>query len=735
MEGVLHDLDVIKCSREWVLLFTFCTYVMAAGCLYRGIKQGAAKGAWEALGQVAIFGSFVFIFWSVESWAHFRASYYIYSDVFTDLIPRIPDTFFTGILGDCVRPDPTTCSSLVTKTLKTHNDLNYIPLSVILMEASLTYSAMWTARRLGANIWVQPFLAGLMLLIVDILLDPVVAKTHICTGQFDVTRDGVGVGLWHWFVQGGQPESWIGIPLYNYASWLGFPIIAVVLANFGGPFLLNILIRPVFLRRPPAEGYSLKLGLGLLIAPATYGVLMLVGPNNDLPSWARWTCGFVAALLVLGVVFSRFGRYRTDEELEIDLTRPVAIALLLPSLILLVEGYFVAVPVLIPIAILAVTAGLWLSLLPCRSALIRIAERVGDLDRFTRTRYFGFTVMMIIPGPALMMEPKPLLVLGLLVVAACFHLYAYVPNGLIDYRADQTRRLHAGDPPTKMGITPEQAAAWAWVAVLVAFLALLHLVEFKPFDKPWPLLFFGVAVLLMWLYDLCGKRFPYPFIRDLIQGLAWGSLSLVGGFLIESTQRPEVFWFFPIAMGLYGMFFILLLNGIHGGLRDLVADKAAGHVTTAIFFGARPVNGSVPEKGVEGTWTVATFAFVVHTLQLALAASFIWQRYDAFAPHWGVAAAALALLSAFSYWCLWQVVKPRTDRRNRFLTVHVFVALFPPLLLYTLADRPSTVFQVVLWCCFFTPLVLQEEIMKKVINRVYRSSAGASCVHQNRLLK
>src|SRR5262249_35012064 len=106
-----------------------------------------------------------------------------------------------------------------------------LPLSVMMMEAALTYAAMWTARKAEASPVVQALFAGLSLLALDALLDPAVAAIHDCgTGALAASTRS-GIGLWRWYSIGAPSAEWFGIPLFNFAAWFAGPALLVSFAN------------------------------------------------------------------------------------------------------------------------------------------------------------------------------------------------------------------------------------------------------------------------------------------------------------------------------------------------------------------------------------------------------------------------------------------------------------------------------------------------------------------------
>jgi 4-hydroxybenzoate polyprenyltransferase len=94
----------------------------------------------------------------------------------------------------------------------------------------------------------------------------------------------------------------------------------------------------------------------------------------------------------------------------------------------------------------------------------------------------------------------------------------------------------------------------------------------------------GLSFALMAVYDLWGKRTPFPPLTDFAQGVAWGGLVLYGASAVAGRITA-----LTGAVVAFVIVYVLLINGVHGGLRDLANDLGCGMRTTAIMFGARPL--------------------------------------------------------------------------------------------------------------------------------------------------
>jgi 4-hydroxybenzoate polyprenyltransferase len=704
--------QLVDSPSFWTHVFTLCAYAMAAGCLYRGIKEGSRDGVSAAFGQILIFAFFTFLYWFLESWAHHRTPYYVYSTTFSDLIPRCP--WIENII-DQAKDD--TCTKLVIKIQKDPDiDINRIPMSVILMEASLTYSAMWTTRILKAGLYGQPFLAGILLLTVDLLLDPVVAEKHNCVA--DAAADRVGIGLWHWFVDTDKLATWYGIPLFNFAAWLAAPICCIALANLFGPYFRGYLWRLILWGRLPRKhppGHAVWL-LAIIGGGILY--LLQMAPNHGLTLLGQilvMAAAVFGVLVVCFFIFKRFRKYDTDETVDHHLARPVTLALLLPTIALAVEGFFVHEPLLIPLAVFTFTLGLWLVWLPYRKFLEYLARRIEDLDRLLRLHYFGFTAMMIVLGAA-MVTKKPDMkeIHGLWIIAACFQVFAYLLNDVIDLEVDRGNPLRAKDPLVRGAITPQQGSALAWVAAGIALLTLMHLVSFNPYKNPWSFATLAVGLILMLIYNKFGKCFCFPPLTDLIQGLSWASLALLGALVADPDRLVTAFWERTIPLAAYGTFYILLISGVHGGLRDEDSDSDANRDTTVIALHKFAARYNLPKAS-----PVIVYAFIIHTCMFGAAVYFLAKNGDLFSSP-GMTGAVLFVFFLCSSSQLWHIVKPIAPERNYYISMHSLLALLPPIAMYVLSNKPDYVFKVVVVCSSFFPLLLQENMLFRFIQFAYK---------------
>ncbi|HME69055.1 MAG TPA: UbiA family prenyltransferase, partial [Myxococcota bacterium] len=444
----------------------------------------------------------------------------------------------------------------------------------------------------------------------------------------------------------------------------------------------------------------------------------------------------LAGAAVLVFEFTRPSDGSAHRVEDATLTRPTAIALVIPTIALVSEGFFVTVPKLIYVAIFTTVLGFLFVWVPYPKALRSFCKRLVLLDRFVRLHYFGFTSMLILLGAAAVSPvtdpaaastnsgPDKFLVGGLLLVGLCFHIYSYVLNDVIDLDLDRTQRRRRLDPLVRGFVSREVALAFALLQFPLAFLLTLHLVHFQLIANTPAFTALGVGFLLILVYNLWGKVCPFPPFTDLIQGLGWGSLVLVGALVADKHTDLNQLLDRTGPLLAYATGFILLINGVHGGLRDLWTDKEQKKITTALFFGADRSCGEARDQPVRTTVKLRVFAFVVHTLMFSSIFYFLLRDPERslrlFDPTeyrwaWGVT----MVLFVVSNCMLWQVVKHLQPNRDFWSSMHVFVVLLAPLFLYVISWKPHDVFKVMVLSTFFVPLALQEDLMKQAMRWLY----------------
>jgi len=328
---------------------------------------------------------------------------------------------------------------------------------------------------------------------------------------------------------------------------------------------------------------------------------------------------------------------------------------------------------------------------PAARALWRFAV---DLERFVRIHFMGFSAMWPILGAISVARADALALLpGLLAVALCFHVYAAVLNDVVDLEVDRTQPLRAGHPLVRGALRPAAALAIALLQIPLAF-ALLH-VTFGPNLPAAAAL--AAAFACMTIYDLWGKRCPLPPLTDAAQGVAWGALALVGALV---AGEPNALTAVVCA---YAVGYLLLINGVHGGMRDLANDLAWGRRTTALFLGMRPDAAGAASVPVRAR----RFCFAVQALLVAIFLAPVARNDLGFDG--GARIAAWAVAAALALGCVLlmrAVLEPRGRDWEMVFRLHLAVLLWP--LVFLFAAYAGGAVGAGLVAIFFLPIVFMR---------------------------
>lgn len=185
----------------------------------------------------------------------------------------------------------------------------------------------------------------------------------------------------------------------------------------------------------------------------------------------------------------------------------------------------------------------------------------------------------------------------LLAVALAYHGVAFGLNDIIDLPIDRTNpnRAHAALVSGRASVP----AGWVNVCALAIASFSLDLIRFHYEAAPLAYLVSGYLGLIG--YDLLTKRTRWPVLHDLL--LALGCAALLC-YAAERTGGVTGQTFLAAA---YVALFVVLVNGVHGGLRDLHNDTRHGGVTTAFALGARIDEAGdlvLPRRLVAYAWTL-----------------------------------------------------------------------------------------------------------------------------------
>lgn len=333
---------------------------------------------------------------------------------------------------------------------------------------------------------------------------------------------------------------------------------------------------------------------------------------------------------------------------------------------------------------------------------------LGAVDRFVRLHFFGFTALLVLLGAASVMpDPPPGRLFLLLVVGLCFHDFAYVFNDVIDLPVDRTHPDRRLDYLVRGVITPRQALAFSFLQIPLA----MGLAVWAGAGAD-ALMCLAAGFVLMTVYDLWGKKCPIPPLTDLAQGLAWGSLA----FLAALTLATEVNLLTWVA-ALHGAMFIFLINGVHGGLRDLDNDLARGRSTTASYFGARPFRERAPLP--------RSLRWFAMSIQLGLSATHFLPILTGdlvLTPFgsWALMVVLLGLEGVCIHFMLrvFEIHDPRWGQNFR---VHLGLLQIPPMVLFSAHMSlwaTLLVFLTMAWALLFLPVT--REVAARTLARLLR---------------
>jgi 4-hydroxybenzoate polyprenyltransferase len=185
----------------------------------------------------------------------------------------------------------------------------------------------------------------------------------------------------------------------------------------------------------------------------------------------------------------------------------------------------------------------------------------------------------------------------LVAVALAYHGVAFALNDIIDLPIDRTNpdRAHA----TLVSGRASVPAAWVVACAFAVTSFSLDLIRFH--YETAPLAFLVVGYLGLIGYDVLTKRSRWPMLHDLLLALGCAAL------LCYAAERTGGLTGRTLLAATYVALFVVLVNGVHGGLRDLHNDARHGGLTTAAALGARiDEDGGLvlPQRLVAYAWTL-----------------------------------------------------------------------------------------------------------------------------------
>lgn len=272
----------------------------------------------------------------------------------------------------------------------------------------------------------------------------------------------------------------------------------------------------------------------------------------------------------------------------------------------------------------------------------------------------------------------------LVAIGTAAHIYGFILNDVIDLPLDRTDPARSESPLVRGTI----ARSHALVAALSQLPIALALTLWAGGGSA-ACAALVAAFALGATYNLYGKKFSFPPVTDAVQGVAYALLTLSGA-LMTLGQLTKV----TVAVCVYIGLLVFTVNGVHGSLRDLANDLRHCARTTAVFFGASPLDEnriSLPRR----------FRLYMFILQALLATTIVtplaynWLGYDELMRVWTLA--SLGVMLALSVLLLGAFARPVAPRNDLVFagTLHMLLCLGLPVVLLTPALDPMVV--VVLW--------------------------------------
>ncbi len=197
---------------------------------------------------------------------------------------------------------------------------------------------------------------------------------------------------------------------------------------------------------------------------------------------------------------------------------------------------------------------------------------------------FAFTLFIPLVSAATVTHAKlPDLSTILIIIAVAwgFHMTYYGFNDFADYELDKILG-RKDDHPLVRGDVSRRTA----LVITVIHTVAIFVIEIFSGTTIQLLLLLAIACGGVILYDLFGKKNPFPPLTDAIESIGFIALSLYGA---AKVGTPSILsYILAINIGI----FLNFVTGCFLGIVDLVGDLKGGARTTAIWLGTHPVEGS-----------------------------------------------------------------------------------------------------------------------------------------------
>jgi 4-hydroxybenzoate polyprenyltransferase len=212
-----------------------------------------------------------------------------------------------------------------------------------------------------------------------------------------------------------------------------------------------------------------------------------------------------------------------------------------------------------------------------------IAQQIWLFGSFLRLPLFGWCLAMLTLGILSVRSGLGPDAIAVAAVAIPFQIVFAVVNDLATIDMDRLDSRKAGRPLVSGAVKPWAAKTLVVIAVAVAFPVDAALLGFDLARVA----ALTVAFAATAIYNIAGKRSPFPPLMDFLLGI--GSAALVQYSALAVGSPTGVTYLVECAVVLY----ITLDNGVHFSVRDIDSDLQYSARTTAILFGVRPT-GAAP---------------------------------------------------------------------------------------------------------------------------------------------
>ncbi len=350
----------------------------------------------------------------------------------------------------------------------------------------------------------------------------------------------------------------------------------------------------------------------------------------------------------------------------------------------------------------------------------RCGQRLVAIDSLVRLHAVGFLALWPLLGAVSVgVEWNWSLVLGIVAICVSFNTLGAVLNDVVDLPVDQTEPLRRHSALVRGAVSRSTALALALFQIPI--MVVLH--RAFGFDD----LFLSLlltAALAMIVYDLRSKRCLVPPLIEVSEA-SCGALLVVWGACIGRSEfgvggisaLPEQTWLLALASAV----FILFINAVHGGLRDLENDAAHGQRTTPLWLGCRWVGGS---RRISTAF--AGYAWSLQSLLVVSGALILNSTATVSVGGW-LAWSALAAASAAPCGLLLGMAGPNWDTMLR---VHTLIAPLP--VLAAMIPQLGWGRTAMMLAIYFAPILLLRHTHGVLRSLLERASSSPSTAAQSR---